>query len=229
MASSAGTRPRRLTSLTSMTSRIASRRRRDGAHRHVVDDHGDLGFAIDAPGFVGDADRLARSEEGIRAALIHQRVGPEARRHLGAARLADELDVIDVGRAVDPLVGARQRRHRFALMEALDAARCRARRRGREPRARAPPRAQRSRAACSVGAIVPAAAQRVRSRETTTRRPSRVPLRSVASFMRLSFGRLRRGADGASPVPASASCRHRASTRALGGVAHLAARRGRRA
>ena len=65
----AGMRLRRLTSLTSISSRIsgaASSRRR--ALRHVGDDHRDLGFEVDAPGGVGGADRIARADELIRAA-----------------------------------------------------------------------------------------------------------------------------------------------------------------
>ena len=54
----------------------------------------------------------SRAEARVGSALVHQRVGPELPGHLRAARLADEFDVIDVGRAVGPLVGARQRRHR---------------------------------------------------------------------------------------------------------------------
>ena len=48
--------------------------------------------------------------KAVRAALIHQRIGPERRRHLRAARLAHQFDMRDVGRAVGPLIGARQRR-----------------------------------------------------------------------------------------------------------------------
>ena len=89
-----------------------------GAHRHVVDDHRHFCFAVDAPGLVGHADRVARRNEGVRATLIDQRIGPEARRHLDAPCLAHQFDVIDVGRAVRPLIGARQRRMRVALVKA---------------------------------------------------------------------------------------------------------------
>ena len=93
------------------------------AHRNVASHYRDLALEVDAPGLVGQRDRVARSEEGIRPALIHQRVGPEALRHLGAARLAHQLDVVDVGRTVDPLVGARQRRHAAGGVEVEMAAR----------------------------------------------------------------------------------------------------------
>ncbi len=58
-------------------------------------------------------------EHLVGAALVHQRIGPEALRHLGGARLADEGDVVHIGRAVRPLIGARQRRQRLALVEAV--------------------------------------------------------------------------------------------------------------
>jgi hypothetical protein len=50
---------------------------------------------------------------------MDERGGPEARRHLGGARLPDEGDVVHIGRAVRPLKGARQRRQRLALVEAV--------------------------------------------------------------------------------------------------------------
>jgi hypothetical protein len=87
------------------------------AHGHIADDHGDLAFQIDAVFRARHRDRITRPQEAVRAALIHQRVGPEARRHLCPARLANQLDVIDVGRAVGPLVGARQRRRTVMLMK----------------------------------------------------------------------------------------------------------------
>ena len=90
-----------------------------GSHRHVVDDDGDLAFHVDAPGFVGHHDRRARRQEAVGAALVHQRIGPEARRHLRAARLAHQFDMVDVCRAVDPLVSAGQRRAGIVLMEAV--------------------------------------------------------------------------------------------------------------
>jgi hypothetical protein len=110
---------RRLTSFTSITRRIALRRLGGGgAHRHVAGHHGDLGLEVDAPGLVGH-HRVARADEAVRAALVHQRVGVERGRHLGVARLAHQLDVVDVGRAVGPLVGARQRRGAGGLVEGL--------------------------------------------------------------------------------------------------------------
>jgi hypothetical protein len=87
------------------------------AHRHVVGDDRDLGLQVHAPGFVRALDRVARSHEPVRGALVHERVGPEPLRQLGTARLPDQLDVGDVGGAVDPLVGARQGRGAGGLVE----------------------------------------------------------------------------------------------------------------
>ena len=55
-----------------------------------------LAFEVDAPGFVGRQDVVARPQERVRAALVHERIGPEAFGHFGAARLAHEFHVIDV-------------------------------------------------------------------------------------------------------------------------------------
>ena len=55
----------------------------------------------------------------VGAALVHERIGPEALRHLGGAGLPDQSDVVHIGRAVRPLIGARQRRQRLALVEAV--------------------------------------------------------------------------------------------------------------
>ena len=95
---------------------LAGRVRRN-AHGHIVGDDGDFRLEVDAPGLVGDRDRRPRREEAVGAALIHQGVGPEAFRHLRAARLAHKFHVIDIGRAVRPLIGARQGRQGFRLIE----------------------------------------------------------------------------------------------------------------
>ena len=93
---------------------LLSRRR----HGDVAKDHRDLALEVDAPGFGRHRDRFARPEERVGAALVHQRIGPERRRHLGAPGPADELDVVHIGRAVGPLIGARQRRGAVVLVEA---------------------------------------------------------------------------------------------------------------
>src|SRR3546814_8718019 len=70
--------------------------------------------------FFADGDDVAaRIEEAVAAALIHQRVGPETRRHFSATRLAYQRDMIDVGRAVRPLIGTRQRRMAACRIEGL--------------------------------------------------------------------------------------------------------------
>ena len=102
---------------------------------------------------------------------------------VGAARLAHQLDVIDVGAAVDPVVGARQRRQH--MLRHRTGRRRRGRLRGRAravARARASTAAQSSSASCSVAAMPVANAARARSPETTASRPSRPPA-SDASFI----------------------------------------------
>ena len=120
LASSAGIRLRRETSLTRPTSLMCSSAssRRDAA-RHVAGDDDDLGLEVAAPGLVGERDRVARPQHLVGGALVHERIGPEALRHLGAARLPDQLDMVHIGRAVRPLIGARQRRGGLALVEAV--------------------------------------------------------------------------------------------------------------
>ena len=88
-------------------------------HRHVVDDDGDLGLHVDPIGLVGHHDRIARRKETVGAALIHQRLGPEAGGHLGVAGLAHQFDMVDIGRPIRPLIGARQGRGGFVFVEPL--------------------------------------------------------------------------------------------------------------
>ena len=54
---------------------------------------------------------------GPAAALVHQRVFVKAGWHLGATCLAHQFDVVEVGRAVGPLIGPRQGRHALAWLE----------------------------------------------------------------------------------------------------------------
>ena len=183
LASSAGMRLRSDTSLTRPTSRMwPSASSRDDAARHVAGDDDDLGLEVAAPGFVGERDRRARREHLVRAALIHERIGPEALGHLGAARLPDQLDVVHISRAVGPLIGARQRRVGLALVEAVLAGWCRGRDRSRATRSCGSILSQSSSAACRVGAIWPASAHQARSWLTTTSRPSRPRSAIRASF-----------------------------------------------
>jgi len=80
-------------------------------------------FEVDAPFLVRERRVLGRAQEIVRAALVDQRIGPEACRHLGAAGLADQLDVVDVGAAVHPVMRARQWRHRRGRVEGEGAGR----------------------------------------------------------------------------------------------------------
>ena len=91
------------------------------AHRHVAGDHRNLALEVHAPlgGLGGKADRIAGTEEAIRGALVHERIGPETLRHGGTARAADQLDMVEIGGAVQPLIGARQRRGAGGLIERL--------------------------------------------------------------------------------------------------------------
>ena len=82
-----------------------------GAHGDVAGDHGQLGLEVDAPGGVGKDRVVAGAEQVVAAALVDTRVVHEVGRRLGAARAAEQVDVVGEGRAVGPLVGARQRRH----------------------------------------------------------------------------------------------------------------------
>src|SRR3990167_6955799 len=82
-----------------------------GAHLHVAGDDGDLGLEVDAHGFAGHHDVVARADEVVAAALVHQGVGVEAFGYFGVARFSHQFNVVDVGRAIRPLVGAGQRGH----------------------------------------------------------------------------------------------------------------------
>ena len=89
---------------------LLGRLRGGRGHGDVVDDHRDLALKVNAPVFAGQGDVFTRPQEAVRAALIHQRIAPEARRQRRAARAAHQFNVIDIGRTVGPLKGARQRR-----------------------------------------------------------------------------------------------------------------------
>ena len=67
-----------------------------GAEADIARDDSNLAFHVAAPGFIGERDRLARPQEAVGAALIHQRIGPERLGHLRLARLTDELHVIHI-------------------------------------------------------------------------------------------------------------------------------------
>ena len=89
------------------------------AQRYVASHDDDLRLHVAAPALVAERDRIAGAEEAVRSALIHQRIVPEALRHLGTARLAHQGDVVHIRRAVRPLIGARQRRGGVMFVEAF--------------------------------------------------------------------------------------------------------------
>jgi hypothetical protein len=93
---------------------VGRRLRLGDAHRHVIGDDGDLPFHVTAPGDIAQRDGIAGAEEGVTAALIHQRIVIETFRHFSAPRFAHQFDVIDIGRSIRPLIGARQ--WAFAIM-----------------------------------------------------------------------------------------------------------------
>ena len=176
LASSAGIRLRSDTSLTSMTSRIAvARLVAAGALRHVADDHRDLALEVDAPGFVGqrDRDRAARGSASeppwyIRGSVQKLPASPRRAPGAPARRGSRRPSRPPTGRRA---AGAR----RLVLVEALarHAHRCSsAVGERRQARRDAVPVVERrlQRRRDGIGSV-----QRVRSRETTTRRPSRLP------------------------------------------------------
>src|SRR3546814_9400429 len=69
------------------------------ARRHLVDTRGhvaghddDLRLHVAAPGGIAERNRIARAEEAIAAALVHQRIVPEAVAHLSAPRVTDRSE-----------------------------------------------------------------------------------------------------------------------------------------
>ena len=179
-----GSGPRKDTSLTSMTSRMRPPRViAPAAHRHVADDHRDLGLQVDAPGLVGQRDRI-RAGRGKRrsrpdTSADRSRSSPASRRrapcaparhgsHRPSRRPTDRRAAAATARRARGSARTARRRARGFRPARPDAARC---------------GAQSSSAACRVGARKAASVKRVRSRETTTSRPSRVPSSRLASFM----------------------------------------------
>jgi hypothetical protein len=90
---------------------------RGDTDRNVAGDDRDLGFEVDAPRLVGQHDVVASALQAVRAALIHQRIGPEFRWHCRSTGTAYQLDVVHIRRAIQPLVSAWQWRHRFCRIE----------------------------------------------------------------------------------------------------------------
>ena len=112
---------------------------------------------------VAQHDRVARPEQIAGAALVDQRIGLERRRRLGAARLAHQDHVVEVRRAVDPLVRAGQRRGERARRRAAAPSSCAALERVGE-------RAQRRLRARPSRRARPAASARWRSAAASARR-----------------------------------------------------------
>ena len=77
-------------------------------HPYIANDHGDLGLQINTQVFGLKRRVVSGAKEIVGAALINQWIGPKRGRHLDAACLANQFDVIDVRGAIDPLIGARQ-------------------------------------------------------------------------------------------------------------------------
>ena len=76
--------------------------------RHIVGDHRDFAFHVTAPFGIAERDIVAWTEEGIAPPLIHQGIAVETLRHFRAACLANQFDMIDIGAAIGPLIGAGQ-------------------------------------------------------------------------------------------------------------------------
>ena len=89
------------------------------ARGHVARHHDHFGFHVAAPRRIAQRDRVAGRQKRIAAALVHQRIVPEAVRHFGPARLPHERDMVYIGAAVRPLIGARQRRGGVAFVESF--------------------------------------------------------------------------------------------------------------
>ena len=72
----------------------------------------------------GKARLIGRANKVIRAPLVHEWIGPERGWHFCAARLAHQFHVIDVRRAVRPLVSPRERRGHWRRRSAQFAGHC---------------------------------------------------------------------------------------------------------
>ena len=111
LASSGGMSVRKLTSLTSMNSLTSCAASPGGAPCGTSVTMTATSASRSRP-HAASPRRIGSQgpEKRVRAAAVHERVGPERRGHLGAARLPHERDVVDVGRAVGPAEAARERR-----------------------------------------------------------------------------------------------------------------------
>ena len=73
--------------------------------------HRDLGLEVDAKVLGGHHHIVARPQEIVATALVHQGVGVEGSWHLARSGSTHQLHMVDEGRTVRPLTGAGQRRH----------------------------------------------------------------------------------------------------------------------
>ena len=78
-------------------------------HRHVIGDHDNFRFKVNAVIFADHLDSITWPGESCRSSLIHQRVLVKRRRHFRTACSPDALDMGQVSAAVQKLVSPRQR------------------------------------------------------------------------------------------------------------------------
>ena len=164
-----------------------------GPDGNIVENGADLGFEVEPPRGIAEHDIFRGREQRARAALIDERIGAQGFRRLGAARLANQDDVVEKRAAVDPFIGARQRcEASWATSSGCAATRPLSRSR-LSWRSRGSWRGQSSSAACSVGAISAAGTKVEPVAPTTTSVPSRPPALRLPSFMQALL--TRHGAD----------------------------------
>ena len=87
------------------------RLRRRATHAHIAGDDGNFCLKINAKSLRDTGNRVTRADKVVAAALVHERVGVERRGHVGVARFAHQLDMVEIGRTIGPLVGAWQGGH----------------------------------------------------------------------------------------------------------------------
>src|SRR5690606_14285075 len=79
-----------------------------GALRSIAEHHRDLGFEVETEARIREQEGLTRPKKRAATSLVDERIGLERRWRRGAAGLAHQAHVLEVGGAVDPLIGARQ-------------------------------------------------------------------------------------------------------------------------
>ena len=78
------------------------------AHGHVVGDDCDFGLVVNFKILAGEAHGIARAAKAIGQALVHERFGGVIGRHGDAARAPRLLHVMQIDRAIEELITARQ-------------------------------------------------------------------------------------------------------------------------